>query len=204
MKHAPDSPSASAFNVPNGSKVEPLAERERVRRAAIAAREALSPEEHRRLSARIETNLKQLLAHRTPSVIAFCWPYRGEFDARGVIAGLTAKGWRSCLPIVRTAQSPLGFRCWHPGSEMAVDRYGIHYPADGDDMTPEVLLLPFNAIDRQGYRLGYGAGYFDRTLASMPVRPYVVGVGFSLGLVDSVWPQQHDIPVDHIITENDT
>jgi 5,10-methenyltetrahydrofolate synthetase len=66
---------------------------------------------------------------------------------------------------------------------------------------PDLILLPFNAIDACGYRLGYGAGYFDRTLAVMQPRPYVIGVGFGVGVVASVYPQSHDIPVNCRVTE---
>jgi 5,10-methenyltetrahydrofolate synthetase len=84
---------------------------------------------------------------------------------------------------------------------MNVDRYGIHYPADDLPMLPDVLLLPVNVFDGAGYRLGYGGGYFDRTLAVMAPRPLTIGVGFALARADSIYPEPHDIPLDAVITE---
>ena len=84
---------------------------------------------------------------------------------------------------------------------MAVDRYGIHFPASGTALTPDTLLIPVNAFDGKGFRIGYGLGYFDRTLAGMVPRPLSIGVGFALARVVSIHPQAHDIPLDAVVTE---
>lgn len=178
--------------------------RRQLRRQCIAAREALTAVEHAALSARIAQHVAGELAQRTPGMLAFCWPFRAEFDARLLVAALLERGWHACLPVVddRTAEpGPMRFRVWTPQTPMAPDRHGIATPQQGDFVIPDVLLLPFNAIDARGYRLGYGAGYFDRTLVILDPKPYTLGVGFSLGVVASVAPQAHDIPVDCIVTE---
>ena len=87
---------------------------------------------------------------------------------------------------------------------MVTDRYGIHYPASGDMLHPDLLLIPVNAFDAQGFRLGYGKGHFDHTLASLVPRPLAIGVGFELARVASIHPQAHDIPMDAVVTENGT
>jgi 5-formyltetrahydrofolate cyclo-ligase len=180
---------------------DPLEQRVALRRACLLARESLSTAEHLLLSARIERNLAAELAQHEPGCIAFCWPYRAEFDARGLVSTLLRKGWTVCLPVVGDMPGPMQFRTWTPETPMQPDRHGIPTPQTGDFVTPEVILLPFNAIDACGYRLGYGAGYFDRTLAAMDPLPYVIGVGFGLGVVATVHPQTHDIPVNCRITE---
>ncbi|HEY1076594.1 MAG TPA: 5-formyltetrahydrofolate cyclo-ligase [Rhodocyclaceae bacterium] len=172
-----------------------------LRRQSLQARESLSAAEHALLSARIERNLRAQLQTQAPSCVAFCWPYRAEFDARPLVRDLLAEGWRACLPVVGDEVGPMHFRAWTPQTPMQADRHGIQTPSEGEEMVPDLILLPFNAIDACGYRLGYGAGYFDRTLAAMQPRPYVIGVGFSVGVVASVCPQPHDIPVNCRITE---
>ena len=99
------------------------------------------------------------------------------------------------------SNSPLEFREWTPHSEMIEDRYGIHVPARGDVLRPDAILMPLNGFDGAGYRLGYGGGYFDRSLAGMNPRPLAIGVGFELARLDSIRPQAHDLPMDFIVTE---
>lgn len=177
------------------------AERQALRRAAVARREALAGTERQALERRIETHLNGLCADLSPRVLAFCWPWRGEPDLRAWVARWLAQGAgrRAALPAVVDRHRALVFRRWQPGMSMAVDRYGIPYPADGEALHPDLVLVPLNAFDAQGYRLGYGGGYFDRTLASLET--VAVGVGFELGRVPSVRPQPHDRPMDWLVTE---
>lgn len=84
---------------------------------------------------------------------------------------------------------------------MTTDCFGIPVPADGIAAVPDVILLPLVAFDDQGYRLGYGGGYFDRTLARLAVKPVTIGVGFELGRLESLLPQAHDVRLDAIVTE---
>lgn len=106
---------------------------------------------------------------------------------------------RAALPVVLDRQKPLAFRAWTPETDLVVDRYGIPHPPAGVFVEPDCVLVPLNAFDTQGYRLGYGGGYFDRTLAQS--RVIGIGVGFELGRFDTVWPQTHDRPMDWIVTE---
>jgi len=177
-------------------------DRTQLRRERIAAREALSGAEHARRSADIESRLEKLLASHEPAILGFCWPIRAEFDARPLVTRLLGAGWRACLPVLVGVDEPMSFRAWTPQSAMALDRYGIHYPAAGEALEPDILLMPVNAFDRRGYRIGYGGGYFDRTLAAMTHRPLAVGVGFELARVTDISPQPHDIALDAVITES--
>jgi len=84
---------------------------------------------------------------------------------------------------------------------MGVDRHGIPIPQDGPNIVPDIVLLPLVAFDTQGFRLGYGGGYFDRTLAMLVPRPLAIGVGFELGRVADIRPQAHDIRLNAVCTE---
>ena len=175
--------------------------RQRLRRERIAARLAMSEAAHARASALIEAALKSVLAARRPRAIGFCWPVRREFDARPLVAELIGRGWRACQPVVVAAAAPMRFLAWTPDAPMTADRHGIPVPATAPCAPPDVLLLPLVAFDGEGYRIGYGGGYFDRTLAALRPRPLAIGVGFEVGRVDSVRPQAHDIRLDLIVTE---
>ena len=173
-----------------------------LRREKIAAREALSADAYARLSASIERHLECEFARRAPGVVAFCWPIRREFDARALIGRLLAQGWRACMPVVETVAAPMVFRPWTPATAMAADPYGIPVPAAAAaSPPPDVVLLPLVVFDADGYRLGYGGGYFDRTLAVLTPRPTTCGVGFELARTTDLHPQAHDIPLDLIVTE---
>jgi 5,10-methenyltetrahydrofolate synthetase len=175
--------------------------RDALRSRLIAAREALPAEEHARLSQTIERHLAALLDALQPDVLAFCWPFRAEFDARLLVTARLPRGLRACLPVVVDNESPLEFRAWTPHSEMIEDRYGIHFPAQGETLQPDVILMPLNGFDEAGFRLGYGGGYFDRSLAAIEPRPRAIGVGFELARVESIQPQEYDLPMDAIVTE---
>ena len=108
------------------------------------------------------------------------------------------------LPVVVEKNRPLEFRPWRPGAKMALGVYDIPYPAEGKAVTPEALLVPMVGFDRAGYRLGYGGGYYDRTLAALPKKPLCIGISFALGRIDSIHPLPHDIPMDFIVTEEMT
>lgn len=184
--------------------VDPRAFRAALRKKMLTARAALAmrePATHADFSARIEARLANFLAARSPSVIGFCAPVRGEFDARPLVAKLIAQGWQAAMPVVHQADAPMLFHPWTPDTPMSTDRYGIPIPANSPGPTPRILLLPLVAFDAAGYRLGYGGGYFDRTLAAIVPRPLAIGVGFELSRVDSTFPQAHDQMLDFLVTE---
>jgi 5-formyltetrahydrofolate cyclo-ligase len=135
-------------------------------------------------------------------VLAFCWPIRGEYDARHLLRRLRERGATTVLPVVVAPKAPLIFREWHPGVELALGKLDIPYPAAGAERVPDAVLLPMNGYDSQGYRLGYGGGYFDRTLQSLDTRkPLVIGVSYELAAIDTIHPQPWDIPMDYVVTE---
>jgi 5-formyltetrahydrofolate cyclo-ligase len=107
----------------------------------------------------------------------------------------------TALPVVVAPKQPLVFREWHPGVALAAGPLGIPFPTDSELVTPTAVLLPVVGWDEAGYRLGYGAGFFDLTLASLPKRPVVIGVGYELARMPSIHPQSWDVPLDWVVTE---
>jgi 5,10-methenyltetrahydrofolate synthetase len=133
--------------------------------------------------------------------VAFCWPIKNEYDARHFARTLRERGALTALPVVVAPKSPLAFREWHPGVELAKGALDIPYPVDSREIVPDAVLLPMNGWDSKGYRLGYGAGFFDRTLASLARKPVVIGVSYEQARLDTIHPQPWDIPVDYLVTE---
>lgn len=170
-----------------------------LRREMVARRAALCETEHAGLSARIVEHL--LAALPVPRIVAFCWPIKHEPDVRAVVERWAALGAQAALPVVVAADAPLAFRLWTDETPLAPDRYGIPTPVAGDFVRPDLILLPLNGFDAAGYRLGYGGGYFDRTLAALSPRPLAVGVGFETNRLDSIRPEDHDQRLDWIVTE---
>jgi len=171
-----------------------------LRREMVARRATLSVAEHEALSARIVAHA--LAALPAPVVAAFCWPIKHEPDVRALLAAWARAGVRTALPVVVAEGQPLAFREWTPETPLEPDRYGIPTPTAGEWLTPDLILLPLNGFDAAGFRLGYGGGYFDRTLAALAPRPLAVGVGFEINRVDSIRPEAHDQRLDWIVTEN--
>ncbi len=174
--------------------------RQALRRDMVARRTALSEAAHAALSAAIVGHLQLTLP--IPQRVAFCWPIRREPDVRAAIAFWAEKGSLAALPVVQVADAALAFRAWTAESRLEADIYGIPTPVDGDFVQPDMILLPLNGFDAAGYRLGYGGGYFDRTLAALSPRPLAVGVGFEINRLSSIRPEAHDQRLDWIVTES--
>ena len=170
-----------------------------LRRDMLARREALGDAQRAALAAAIVGHLQAHLA--CPKVVAFCWPIKHEPDVRGIVSIWRAAGAQAALPVVVAEQAALAFRVWTPETALVADCYGIPTPASGELVVPDLILLPLNGFDAAGFRLGYGGGYFDRTLAALSPRPLAVGVGFEVNRLASIQPQAHDQRLDWIVTE---
>jgi 5-formyltetrahydrofolate cyclo-ligase len=156
-----------------------------------------------RISLKLEAALLEALVGSTQGkkLIGFYWPFRGEYDARPVLTRLHSDGTRLALPVVVEKAQPLQFREWWPGISMTRGIWNIPIPASGEAVLPDVLVAPLVGFDLRNYRLGYGGGFYDRTIASLPIPPTIIGVGFELARLDTIYPQVHDIPMTIIITE---
>ena len=175
--------------------------RTRLRAELIARRLAATPEYRAQWGAAIEAPLERLLTDVAGKIVAFCWPYQAEYDARPLILRFIGRGARAALPVVVAPRQPMVFREWTPDTKMVAGVYDIPVPIDSPEVVPDVALLPLAGFDDAGYRLGYGGGFFDRTLASIMPRPLAIGVGFELARVPTIYPQPHDIPLDYVVTE---
>ncbi|MEN3111081.1 5-formyltetrahydrofolate cyclo-ligase [Uliginosibacterium paludis] len=182
----------------------PRPDRKTLRSELIAQRETLSPVLRLQLQAEILPHLGELLDRLAPRCVGFCWPYRGEPDLREYLSLWRAQGRdRSLgLPVLPEGEGPLRFRSWRPGVPTAPDRFGIPAPIDTGFVAPDLLIVPVNGFDPKGYRIGYGGGFFDRTLAALDPAPRTIGVGFDLARVEDVFPLAHDRPLDWIVTES--
>jgi 5-formyltetrahydrofolate cyclo-ligase len=149
----------------------------------------------------IEARLRALLAERPGITLGVYWPFQAEFDPRPLVDWLIASGSAAALPVVVDKRGPLEYRAWQPGEPLVDGVWNIPVPANRDIVVPQAVLAPLVGFDRECYRLGYGGGYFDRTLAALKPRPWAIGVGFELSRVDTIHPQPHDIPMDLIVTE---
>ena len=178
--------------------------RRALRQRLVARREAQPAERIATWSARVCAHLAAAYPQLAGQRVAFCWPVRNEPDLRPLLATWRAAalpGFAALLPVVLAPRAPLAFRAWEADTALVEDRYGIPYPPEGPFVTPEALLIPVNAFDAAGYRLGYGGGFFDRTLASLEPRPLAIGVGFEIARVASIAPEAHDVRLDAIVTE---
>ena len=150
---------------------------------------------------RIEARLRSLLDKRTNFILGVYWPFQAEFDPRPLIDWLVATGSAVALPAVVDKKGPLEYRAWRPGEELVDGVWGIPIPKAREIVLPQAVLAPLVGFDRRCYRLGYGGGYFDRTLAALSPRPLAIGVGFEMARIETIYPQAFDIPMDIVVTE---
>ncbi len=175
--------------------------RKQLRAELVARRLAASAQDRARWNAAIDSHIEALLPDVAGKIVAFAWPYQAEYDARSLILRFRERGARTALPVVVAPRQPMVFREWTPQTRMVAGVYDIPVPVDSAEVVPDVALVPFAGFDDDGYRLGYGAGFFDRTLAVLKPRPTTIGVGFELARVPTIHPQWHDIPLDFFVTE---
>ena len=175
--------------------------RKRTRQQLIGRRLAMQPDERAAWSAQIEAALETGFGALAGLVTGLCWPYQGEFDARPFATRLLAQGGRTALPAVVAKGAPLEFLEWRPGIALIDGAYGLPVPDGSAKLVPDALLIPVVGVGERGDRLGYGGGFFDRTLAALTPQPLAVAIAFELSRVPSTDPQPHDVPMDFVVTE---
>lgn len=185
---------------------EPREAKDAARLRARALRDAVSdPEARSRASHAV---CKRVLAAEVPlpdGPAAGYWPLGSELDVRPLLLHLHEGGRTVALPVSGPKGTPLIFRAWGPETALCEGRFGIREPDHGaPEVVPAVLFVPLLAFDRRGHRLGYGAGYYDRTLAGLRAAGgavLAVGIGFAGQEVDAVPHGPYDQPLDWIVTE---
>jgi 5-formyltetrahydrofolate cyclo-ligase len=175
----------------------------KARRAAlIQQRMQQELTERQQRSAPILTQLVATLKEMPKAVLGIYWPFKGEIDVRDVAHQHIANGGIVALPVVVQKAAPVEFRRWRP--EISMDRGLFNIPIPGgtpEPVKPDVLIVPLVGFDRAGYRLGYGGGYYDRTLAAASPRPITLAIGFADAELETIYPQPHDIPMSRIVTD---
>lgn len=184
---------------PQAVKVWRRSERERL----LAWRQAAPMEHRRRWSAQIDAELRYVINELTGALGVY-WPFRAEFDPRSLIDWAVGAGRTVALPAVVDKRGPLEYRAWRPGEPLVDGVWNIPVPERRTIVVPTVVLAPLVGFDRECYRLGYGGGYFDRTLAALQPQPLAIGVGFSAQEIATIYPQPFDVPMNLIVTESGT
>ncbi|MCO5072473.1 MAG: 5-formyltetrahydrofolate cyclo-ligase [Rhizobiaceae bacterium] len=173
------------------------AERERL----IAARLAVSAETRAGMSRAIAASLGSIIGPLEGRTISVYWPFRGEPDLRPWWSEVVEQGASIALPVVIKKAAPLEFRAYRPGEPLEKGVWNIPVPALGASVLPDVTIAPLVGFDADCFRLGYGGGFFDRTLAAMAQKPLTIGVGYDFQRMASIRPQPYDVPMDVIVTE---
>lgn len=171
------------------------------RKDLIGARMATAAESRSRAAQRIAARLDVEIGEMRGRCVGIYWPFRAEPDLRAWAATVVERGGRLALPAVVEKTRPLTFRQWAPGDRLERGVWNIPVPAEGDEIAPDTIVSPLVGYDEAGYRLGYGGGFYDRTLAAMREKPLAIGVGFTLSRLPTIYPQWHDVPMDRIIVE---
>jgi 5,10-methenyltetrahydrofolate synthetase len=183
-------------------------ERKALRAALLEARLAL-PDRMERARA-LQQVMRIWLVGRADTVIGAYWPIKGEFDPLpalhrwkedGELQGEATRK-RIGLPVVDKVHKTLTFHAWYPGCPMEEDAYGIPKPKGTEVVVPTLLFVPCVGYAPGGYRLGYGGGFYDRTLATLQPKPLTVGLGFGTGFLDDFEPEPHDVPLDAILNDH--
>ena len=181
------------------------------RKELVAQRESLQDRQERNEA--LQRVMRVWLVGRPDVVIGAYWPIKGEFDPLPALfrwqeAGMEADAAgarqrrRIGLPVVNKVDKTLTFHTWYPGCPMEEDAYGIPKPKDTEIIQPTLLFVPCVGYGPGGYRLGYGGGFYDRTLAALVPKPYTVGLGYTTGFLPDLLPEAHDVPLDAILNDN--
>jgi 5-formyltetrahydrofolate cyclo-ligase len=174
--------------------------RREARQKMLAARAAMTMAVREDLSRRLIGQLRPVLQDR-PGPISFYWPIKAEPDLKPLMRALDEAGIEVCLPVCVKLGEPLTFRRWTKGAKMERGFWDIPVPADPTEIRPRTLIAPIVGYDGAGDRLGYGGGFFDRTLAKLGDTAAAIGIGFSMFRLETIHPQPHDIAMAAIVTE---
>ncbi len=181
-----------------------------VRKSLLQERMQMHERDRSACNAALHHELRNWLLARADAVIGAWWPIRAEFNPLPALQCWKEEGesnkvpLRRCigLPVTQRDTKTMHYALWHPGCDMGPDPSGIPVPKGTETLTPSLILAPCVGYGHGGYRLGFGGGYFDRTLAQLRPRPFTVGVCYAQGYIEGFQPEPHDIALDVILTEN--
>lgn len=175
--------------------------RKRTREALISGRLALGVSKLQAKGAQAKQKLLASVDLGKYPTLGLYWTMRGEIDVRDLARRHIEAGGTVGLPVVVEKAAPVEFWKWRPGMGMKRGVWNIPIPGTREVVTPDALVIPLVGFDAENYRLGYGGGYYDRTIAAMARRPFRVGLGYAEGELPTIYPQPHDIPMDLIVTD---
>ncbi|WP_331383149.1 5-formyltetrahydrofolate cyclo-ligase [Rhizobium sp. BR 362] len=200
MLHEVD-PAYSGISPRFATKADVFAWRKIQRQRLIDERKSLPVADREDYTRAIASHLDRIVTDVAGKHISLFWPFLGEPDLRGWMACLTARGAICLLPVVVAKAEPLRFRSWKMGERLERGVWNIPVPADGTEAVPDIVIAPLVGFDAGCFRLGYGGGFFDRTLAFLNRKPLAIGVGFESQKIDTIHPLAHDIPMDVVVTQ---
>ena len=178
----------------------PIQTRAQLRKTLLDQRRATVAEQRQQWDEIIASRVMEWCQQQKPVSLGVFWPIQAEPDLLGCYTQLQKLGIQLALPLVQNKAQALIFLSWEPGDRMTVDEYAIPVPAQRERIIkPAALLIPCVGFDMRNYRLGYGGGYYDRTLAITP-RPFALGIAYQQGQAHFT-NEEHDLPMDLIITE---
>ena len=185
-----------------------VAEVKRMARSAASRRRAEAHDQLKDIAGvrLAERGLPSFIATAPGTVSGFI-PYKSEITTIPLLSALRKLGWRTCLPVVIAPDQPLAFRAWEPGGELVPGAWDIPVPPESaPEVLPNVLLVPMLAFDARGHRLGYGGGFYDRTLEKLRALKTItaIGVAYHAQMVAEVPRGDYDAPLDYIMTEQET
>ena len=171
------------------------------RKRLIEQRLAIGAEERAARSQAIAAGLDRAVGKVAGRIVSSYWPFRGEPDLRNWTIRVAERGGRIALPVVIRKGWPLEFRIWVPGDPLERGVWNILVPSRGPAVEPDIVVAPVVGFDGGNFRLGYGGGFYDRTLAAMARRPRTIGVGYEEARIPTIYPQAHDIALGEIVTD---
>ena len=176
--------------------------RKSTRDTLIAARMALTVKVRQEKGDKAKQKLLAAVDLKKYPTLGIYWPMRGEIDVRDIARKHIEAGGSVGLPVVVEKAAPVEFWKWEPGMGMKRGVWNIPVPLKREVLTPDALIVPLVGFDAEQYRLGYGGGYYDRTIAALGRRPFCVGLGFTEAELPTIYPQPHDIPMHLIVTDS--
>ena len=175
--------------------------RKKKRIELLAYREAVINNDRIRWSIEISSLLENGFPVLCKSTVGFYWSYRGEYDPQPVMSALQSRGAVLALPEIEGKGRPLCFRRWWEEAPMKMGSYNIPVTDNTERVMVNAMIVPMLGFDTQGYRLGYGGGYYDRTISGIDPTPLVIGVAFEILRLEDIYPRPHDVAMDFIVTE---
>jgi 5-formyltetrahydrofolate cyclo-ligase len=180
-----------------------------LRRRSLARRDLVTHQEAHEASLSVAERASALardLARRAEDVVSVYWPIRSELNTRPLLEALAGAGLATALPVMIAVKRPLIFRAFTPGDELVKGPFGLSEPSEEKPaLEPDIVFSPLAAFDRKGYRLGYGGGIYDATLADLRAKKRVIaiGVAYACQETDAVPTEPHDQKLDYLLTERE-